>query len=153
MAREIDVDVIDAVSDTKSLAGVPGKLTDAILACLERSFSTVGTCGCEAGEAADQGEETSAFGVATTRSVLAAVGFLTGEPVDIAAGLAGTQALGTAEAVRAGFDCGSDFTQPGMADCSFSGGFVAAAISSFPGCCRLDEDGTVTGEATSFATL
>lgn len=44
-ALENDVDVTEAVSDIKSLDGVPGGLMDAMLACLERSFPTDGICG------------------------------------------------------------------------------------------------------------
>jgi hypothetical protein len=42
LALENDVEVTEAVSDIISL-GVPGRLTEAILACLDRSLSTVDT--------------------------------------------------------------------------------------------------------------
>jgi hypothetical protein len=41
LALEIEVDVTDAVSENISLIGVPGRFTDAILACLDLSLSTV----------------------------------------------------------------------------------------------------------------
>lgn len=41
MALEIEADVTEAVSEIISLIGVPGKFTDAMLACLDLSLSTV----------------------------------------------------------------------------------------------------------------
>jgi hypothetical protein len=90
LARDTEADVItEASSEINSLAGVPGWLIDAILACLDRSLSTVGTCGNDA-DAANKAGGVSVLGVATTRNVLGAVR-LTGEPVEVAAGLAGSE--------------------------------------------------------------
>ena len=109
-AREIDVEVKDAVSDIKSLAGVPGWLTEAILACLERNFSTVGTWG-RVGSGGNWGG-LSVLGVATTRRVFAPIGFLIGEPVEVVAGLAGIEAGTVVGIVRVGFSGVSCLVEP-----------------------------------------
>jgi hypothetical protein len=91
LALEMEVEVIEAVSEINSLAGVPGKLTEAILACLDLSLSTVGIWGRDGADAAERGGGVSVFGVATTRNVLGGAVRLIGDPVAAAAGLGGTE--------------------------------------------------------------
>jgi hypothetical protein len=89
-ALEIEVEVIEAVSEINSLTGVPGGFIEATLACLDLSLSTVGICGRGA-DVADNGGGISALGVETTRNVLGATARLIGDPVTTAAGLGGTE--------------------------------------------------------------
>jgi hypothetical protein len=91
LALEKEVEVIEAVSEINSLAGVPGWLTEAMLACLDLSLPTVGIWGKEGTDIADSGGGTSVFGVAMTRNVLGGAVRLIGDPVTAVAGLGGTE--------------------------------------------------------------
>lgn len=73
------------------------------------------------------------MGVAITRRVLAPIGFLIGEPVEVAAGLAGTEVGADAEAVRIGFAGTSCLTELATGSASFSRAFVAGLMMSLPG--------------------
>lgn len=151
LALDADADVTDAVSNVVSLNGVPGGFTDAILACLDLSLSSVDTGGADcAGVEAREGG-TSVLGVGTTRKVLGAVVRFIGDPVlavTAVAGLAGTD-VAEAPGVRLLFTWPSLCCEIGAGDCSTAGGWVAALISSFPGGCRFVDTG-VEGAADVF---
>tara|TARA_R110002003_G_scaffold878_13_gene21761 strand:+ start:3681 stop:4454 length:774 start_codon:yes stop_codon:yes gene_type:complete len=142
----MDVDVTEAVSEIKSLTGVPGRLMDAMLACLDLSLSTVEICGTVGVEPADNGGGTSVFGVGITRRVRGATVRLIGDPVTAAAGLAGTDVVAVVGNPRIPFAWASTFCELGTGDPALSGVRVAAVMSSLPGGCRLEVGaGVVTG--------
>jgi len=55
LAREIEVEVIDALSETKFTSRSARLIDDVTLACLERSLPTVGSGGMDAADEADSG--------------------------------------------------------------------------------------------------
>ena len=108
-------------------------------------MSTLGSCGSEDADTADKGGGASVFGVGSTRIVLGAERLI-GEPVDVAAGLGGTELLEASEIVRGFLAWLSFLLELNARGGSCAGNLVAAAISSLPGCCRLEElpDGVVS---------
>lgn len=146
LALEIDVDVTEALSEYKSLFGVPGRFTEAMLACLDLSFSIADMWGTEGAEGVARGGGTSDLGVGMTRRVLGAVARFIGDPEVAVAGLEGTDV--GAVSVRIFFAWIS--TLLGNGDCDKSGAVIAAVMSSLPGCCRFVGAGVETGlEVTS----
>ena len=121
-----------------------------MLAWRERSLSTEGSCGTDAAEIADNGGGTSALGVGKTRIVRGADRF-TGEPVDVAPGLGGTELVEASDTVRRFLGGPSAPRNVAVAGTSFSASFVAAAMSNLPGCCRFDEaEAAVLGPLVTF---
>lgn len=147
LALEMEAEVTEAVSDIKSLTGVPGMLTDAILACLDLSLSTDGIWGI-GGAVTAEGGGASFFAVGTTRKVLGATVRLIGDPVAVAAGLAGTDFVEVTGVARTFLAWVSVLCELVAGDCSAAGPCVAAVISSFPGRCRFVDAGVVAGFVT-----
>ena len=143
LALEMEAEVTEAVSDIKSLMGVPGMLTDAILACLDLSLSTDGIWGIDGAVTADEGGGASLFAVGMTRKVLGATVRLIGDPVAVAAGLAGTDFVEVTGVARTFLAWASVLCELVAGDCSAAGPCVAAVISSFPGRCRFVDVGVV----------
>jgi hypothetical protein len=147
LALDIDVDVTEALSEIISLMGVPGILTDAMLACRDLSLSTEGKWGTDEAEGVGRDGGTSLFGVGTTRNVLGAMVRLMGDPEIAVAGLAGTDVV--VDNTRALLVRPSAFWELGAGDFSVSGVRMAAVMSSLPGCCLFVEAGVVTGVGAS----
>lgn len=118
LARDMDVEVIDALSDIRSATGVAGRLIEARLGCLDGSL-LVPTGLAAAGGRAEVGavDGVSVFGIGRTRNVLG--------PADTDVGT-----------VLADDSVAVDAELAGPACTSFKLS-VAAEILSFPGSCRF----------------
>jgi len=93
-ARDKEVEATEAMSDIRSLAGVPGRLIDVMLGCLDGILAaTAAGKGGGTLEDEDTGGGVSALGVANTRMVLGCVGRFKGEPVEVAAGVPGLEVV------------------------------------------------------------
>lgn len=107
-------------------------------------------------DAAARGGMVSVFGVETMR-ITGATDLLMGDPVATPAGLAGTELIDVEGSTRRLFVRASVLAGRVTGDCIFSDAFVAAAISSLPGCCRfageMGEAGGAVVEDVSFTTF
>lgn len=121
LARDMEAEVIDALSDIISPIGVVGRLIEARLGCLDSNLLAPTGLGA-AGGAAEVGavDGVSVFGVGKTRIVLG--------PADID--------IGTGCEVLADDSVAVDAELAGPACTSFKVS-VAAEILSFPGCSRF----------------
>lgn len=152
MARDKDVEVIEALSEMNSLTGVPGWLIDATLGCLDRILTTLAGIAAVAGaDDALSAGGVSVLGVLVMRMICGPV-FFRGDPVVVLVGVPGRDVdSAVIDMVRGFLAAASAAEETRLSDAI--GSFLG--ICKGPGCWRftLDIDDFVSGLTAGEAWL